>query len=157
MGYAEQRLHELGIKLPQVDLKGRGFISVREHDGLLFISGQGPLDEHNQPVWTGKLGQDLTVEEGYQAAQLCGINLLAKLKHYLGDLDRVDKVIKLFGLVASSPDFYDQPQVMNGCSDLMTDVFGQRGQHARSAMGANVLPMNIAVEVEMIVAIRKGL
>lgn len=155
MSIAEQRLTDLGIILPKIDLRGRGLISVREHHDMLFISGQGPLDEHRNPVWTGKLGKDLTIEEGYQAAQLCGINLLAKLKNHLGDLDRIDKIIKIFGLIASSPDFYEQPAVLHGCSDLMVDVFGERGQHTRSAMGTNVLPMNIPVEVEMIVTIRK--
>lgn len=155
MGLAEQRLEELNIILPKVDLKGKGMIMVREHDNMLFVSGQGPLDEQGKPIWAGKMGKELTVKEGYQAAHLCGINLLAKVKNHLGDLERVDKVMKLFGLVASSSDFYDQPKVMNGCSDLMVDVFGQRGQHARSAMGTSVLPMNIAVEVEMIVSFCK--
>src|SRR5690606_23405422 len=132
-----------------------GLIAVREHENLLFISGQGPLDEQGKPVYTGKLGQDLSLEEGYQAARLCGIHLLARVREYLGDLSRVDQIIKVFGLVACTPDFHDHPQVMNGCSDLLVDVLNQRGQHARSAMGTLVLPMNIPVEVEMIVSIRR--
>lgn len=154
MGTTEKRISDLGIKLPAVNLKGKGLVMIQRHENLLYCSGNGPLKSDGTPMWTGKLGSDLTAEEGYQAARQCGINLLGKLKDYLGDLDRVDQIVKVFGLVASTSDFYEQPQVMHGVSDLMVDVFGQRGLHARSAMGTNVLPLNIPVEVEMIVRIR---
>lgn len=155
MGLAEQRIKELGIELPRLNRHGKGTVEIQRHGNLLYTAGHGPEDENDgTPLWTGKLGKDLTVDEGYLAARQCGINLLAKLKHYLGDLERVDQIIKVFGLVASAEDFYQQPQVMHGFSDLMIDVFGERGRHARSAMGTYVLPKNIPVEVEMIVRIR---
>lgn len=154
VGLAEQRINELGIVLPKKDLKGKALVAVQRHGNLLYTSGHGPEREDGTPIWTGKVGRDLTLEEGYQAARECGIILLGELKHYLGDLERVDAIVKVLGLVASAEDFYQQPQVMNGFSDLMVDVFGERGRHARSAMGTYVLPKNIPVEVEMIVRIR---
>lgn len=155
MGLAEERIAQLGIKLPKIDLRGKGVVPIQRHGNLLYTSGHGPeREDDGTPIWTGKLGKDLTVEEGYQAARECGIILLAQLKHYLGDLERVDQIIKVFGLVASAEDFYDQPKVLHGFSDLMVDVFGERGKHARSAMGTYVLPKNIPVEIEMIVRIK---
>ena len=124
---------------------------------MLFVSGHGPTDQTDPadtPIYTGKLGADLTVEQGYQAARLCGINLLAAVREYLGDLDRVECIVKAFGLVASSPDFFEQPAVMHGFSDLMVEVLGDRGLHARSAMGTSNLPGNIPVEIELIVKIK---
>ncbi len=155
MGLAEQKLQELGIVLPKFNRHGKATMEIQRHGNLLYTAGHGPEDDNDgTPLWTGKLGKDLTVEEGYQAARECGIILIAKLKYYLGDLERVDQIIKVLGLVASADDFYQQPQVMHGFSNLMVDVFGERGRHARSAMGTNVLPKNIPVEVEMIVRIR---
>ena len=155
MGLAEQKLQELGIVLPKFNRHGKATVEIQRHGNLLYTAGHGPEDDNDgTPLWTGKLGKDLTVEEGYLAARECGIILIAKLKHYLGDLERVDQIIKVLGLVASADDFYQQPQVMHGFSNLMVDVFGERGRHARSAMGTNVLPKNIPVEVEMIVRIR---
>jgi len=155
MALAEERIQALGITLPKIDMKGKCIIAIQRHGNLLYTSGHGPESEiDGTPLWTGKLGKDLTVDEGYQAARECGIILLGHLKHYLGDLERVDAIVKVLGLVASADDFYQQPQVMNGFSELMVEVFGERGRHARSAMGTNVLPKNIPVEVEMIVRIR---
>lgn len=156
MSLAEQRIKELGITLPKIDMKGKGIVAVRQHGNLLYTSGHGPeREDDGSPIWTGKLGKDLTVEEGYLAARECGIILLAQLKNYLGDLERIDAIVKALGLVASSDDFYQQPQVMHGFSDLMVEVLGERGKHARSAMGTNVLPKNIPVEIELIVRIRE--
>src|SRR5690625_1896276 len=154
MGYAKKNIEKLGIKIPEKDLRGQGLVAIKQHGNLLYTSGHGPEKEDGTPIWTGKLGLDLTVEEGYEAARECGIILLGELIHYLGDLERVDTIVKVLGLVASADDFYQQPQVMNGFSDLMLEVFGEKGKHARSAMGTNVLPKNIPVEVEMIVRIR---
>jgi enamine deaminase RidA (YjgF/YER057c/UK114 family) len=133
MGTAEQRLKELGINLPRKDIKRTGVIPIRREGDLLL----------------------LTVEQGYEAAQSSGINLLAALKNYLGTLDRVVEIVKVLGFVASAPDFYDQPSVMHGFSDLMVEIFGERGKHARSAIGTNVLPHNQPVEIEIIVRIRE--
>ena len=155
MGLAEDRIEVLGFELPKIDHMGQGIVSIKQHGDLLYTSGHGPEDQTTgEPLWTGKLGKDLTVEEGYKAAQACGLILLSRLKQYLGDLERVDAVVKVLGLVASAEDFYQQPAVMHGFSDLMVEVFGERGRHARSAMGTFVLPKNIPVEIEMIVRIR---
>ena len=120
---------------------------------LVYTSGQGP----NIPirgVYKGKLGKDFTVEQGYEAAKNCAINCLAAIKDLIGDLDKVERVVKVLGFVNSADGFHQQPQVVNGASELLQTVFGERGAHARSAVGMKELPSNIAVEVEMIVSIR---
>lgn len=155
MSQTDKKLEMLGITLPKKDRRGKGMVAVRQTGDLLFISGHGPEKADGTMLFKGKLGADLTLEEGYQAARQCGVNMLAAIREYIGDLDRIDRVVKVFGLVASAPDFYDQPAVMHGFSDLMVEVLGDRGLHARSAMGTNCLPGNIPVEVEAIVRIRK--
>ena len=122
---------------------------------LLYLAGLGPADRPDGTSPTGRLGQDLTVEEGYEAARLTGINLLARLRGAVGDLDRVRQIVKLLSMVNSTPEFRDQPAVANGCSDLLVEVFGDRGRHARSAVGMASLPNNIPVEIEMIVEIEE--
>ncbi len=135
--------------------KRRGVILLRQWGDLLFFSGHGPEDEvTGEPFWTGRLGEEVSPEEGYQAARMCGIIFLGALQDYLGTLDRVDYIVKAFGLVSSSPDFYGQENVMDGFSDLMVEVFGERGVHARSVMGTSNLPVKIPVEIEIIVKIR---
>ena len=119
---------------------------------LLFLSGSGPKKEDGTYI-TGKVGDDLTIEEGYIAARVTGINHLATLKSELGDLKKVKRIVKVLGMVNSSPDFTDQPKVINGFSDLMIEVFGDRGKHARSAVGMTSLPIGIAVEIELIVEV----
>src|SRR5690625_5099137 len=155
----EQNLKLKEIVLPELQSKNKNFPAlamVKQTGNLLFLSGNGPLDANGNPLITGKLGTNLTIEEGYEAARLCGLNLLSRLKTHLGDLNEVNQIVKVLGLVASSDDFYDQPKVMNGFSDLMLEVFGDEGEHARSAMGTNVLPSNIPVEVEMVVEIKQN-
>lgn len=152
MGNAERRLEEMGIKLPVE--KMRGTLPLRQVGNLIFMSGHGCELPEGGLIYEGKLGAELTVEEGYKAARHVGVNLLTALKTYLGDLDRVEQIVKVLGFVASTPDFHEQPAVMHGFSDLMTEVFGERGKHARSAIGTNVLPNNQPVEIEMIVQIR---
>ncbi|TAH73788.1 MAG: RidA family protein [Anaerolineaceae bacterium] len=154
MSQTDKKLEELGIVLPKKDRRGKGMLAIRQYDDLLFVSGTGPNNVDNTPAFIGKLGSDLTIEEGYRAARLCGINMLAAVREYVGDLDRISGIMKVLGLVASSPDFYDQPAVMHGFSDLMVEVLGDRGLHARSAMGTCCLPQNIPVEVEAIFQIR---
>lgn len=154
MSQTDEKLEQMGITLPKKDRRGQGIVAVRQYNDLLYVSGHGPTDPAGKPVYTGKVGTDLTVEEGYQAARLCGINILAAVREYIGDLDRIDSLIKVFGLVASGPDFFDQPAVMHGFSDLMVEVLGDRGLHARSAMGTCCLPNNIPVEVDAIFKIR---
>ena len=135
--------------------KRRGNIVLRRCGDLLFIGGHGPEDEvTGEPFYTGRLGAEMTPEEGYKAARICGEILLSAMQEYLGDLDKVDYLVKAFGLVSSEPDFYDQSAIMDGFSDLMVQVLGDRGLHARSAMGTSNLPGNIPVEIELIVKIK---
>ena len=119
---------------------------------LLFLSGSGPRKSNGEYI-IGKVGENLSIEEGYQAARITGINHLATLKSELGNLNKVKRIVKVLGMVNSSPDFTDQPKVINGFSDLMVEVFGERGKHARSAVGMASLPIGIAVEIELIVEV----
>jgi enamine deaminase RidA (YjgF/YER057c/UK114 family) len=154
MGQVERRLNALGIELPKVDRKGKGLIPLRVVGDLLYLSGHHCRTAEGKLIYEGKLGNEVSVEQGYEAARQVGINMLGTLKDFLGDLDRVESIVKVLGFVASSPDFFKQAAVMHGFSDLMTEIFGERGQHARSAIGVAVLPSNMPVEVEMIVRIR---
>lgn len=148
----ESKLSSLGITLPAVKKPVANYVNVVQSGNLLFLSGKGPSKPDGTDI-TGKLGKDLNIEQGYEAARLVAINHLAVLKDYLGDLGRVKRVVKVLGMVASESHFTDQPKVMNGYSDLMVAVFGEKGKHARSAVGMISLPNNIAVEVEVIVEI----
>lgn len=149
---AEKRITELGIELPQPSSPVANYVNAVKTGNLLFLSGKGPNLPEGGYV-TGKVGQDLTIEEGRAAARLVGISQLAVLKAELGDLNKVKRVIKVLGMVNCGPEFTEQPQVINGFSDLMVEVFGDKGKHARSAVGMNALPSNIAVEIELIVEI----
>jgi len=150
----DQRLAELGIDLPQPAAPVASYVPAVEHDGLLHISGQISFAEDGGLI-LGRLGDDLEVEDGQAAARRCGIMLLAQMKAALGSLDRVERVVKLGVFVNSMPAFTDQPKVANGASELMQDVFGEAGRHARSAVGVAVLPLGVAVEVDAIVAVRR--
>ncbi len=145
----EQRLTELGIVLPEppapVAAYVPGVISLK----MVYVSGQLPSQAGNL-AYTGKLGLDLDIEQGRQAARIAGINCLGVLKALLGDLERVQRIVKLTGYVQSADNFYDQPKVVNGASELMQEVFGNIGQHARAAVGVNSLPLNAACEIELI-------
>ncbi|TAH73787.1 MAG: RidA family protein [Anaerolineaceae bacterium] len=135
--------------------KRRGNVVLRRWKDLLFIGGHGPEDEvTGDPFYVGKLGSDLSVEDGYKAARICGEILISAMDEYLGNLDKVDYIVKAFALVSSDPQFYEQEKVMDGFSDLMVRVFGDRGLHARSVMGTSNLPGNIPVEIELIVKIK---
>lgn len=144
----EARLAELEITLPEVKPPVANYVKWRQVDNLLFLAGTGP-------DVTGKLGQDLSLEQGYAAARETGIEIIATLKAALGDLSRVKQFVKVRGMVNCAPDFYDQPKVINGFSDLMVEVFGEKGKHARAAVGHASLPNNIAVEIEVIVEIEE--
>lgn len=150
---AEDRLKELGIELPESPAPIANYVPAVRTGNLLYLSGVGPAAPAEGPAPTGKLGADLSIEQGYEAARLVGINLIARLKSELGDLGRVNRVIKLLSMVNSAPDFDQQPAVANGCSDLLVEVFGDKGRHARSAVGMAALPGNIPVEIEMIVEV----
>ena len=144
----ETRLGELGIELPETAASVANYVPVARTGDLLFVSGQLPMED-GKVVWTGTVGDLLSIEEGAEAARLCAINMLAQLRAALdGDLNRVKRVVRLGGFVASAGDFTAQPQVINGASDLMVDLFGDLGRHARAAVGVSVLPLGAAVEVE---------
>ena len=147
----EEKLKQLGLELPSAAKPMANYVPAVRTGNLVFLSGHGPLEKDR--LITGKLGSDLTVEEGYQAARLVAIGLLGSLKDVIGDLERVRRIVKLLGLVNSESTFLEQPQVINGASDLLVEVFGEKGRHARSAVGTNTLPVNIAVEIEMIVEV----
>ena len=149
----EERLKELGIELPKPPKPLAAYVPAVRAGDLVFISGQAPMRD-GKPVYTGRVGADLTLEEGYEAARLVMINALAVLKEEIGSLDNVERIVKVLGWVNSAPDFTQQPQVINGASELLEQVFGERGRHAQSAVSAHTLPFNIAVEIEMIVQVK---
>jgi enamine deaminase RidA (YjgF/YER057c/UK114 family) len=148
----EERLRELGHVLPQAPKSIANYVSSVRTGNLLYLSGKGP-DQVGGRQWQGKLGAEFTTEDGYTAARDTMLNLLAVLRDDLGDLSRVRRVVKLLGMVNSTPDYTDQPKVINGASDLLVEVFGDQGRHARSAVGMTALPGGIPVEIEMIVEI----
>jgi enamine deaminase RidA (YjgF/YER057c/UK114 family) len=150
----DARLAELGITLPAPPKPVGNYTAGTVVGNLVFMSGCGPRKPDNSSI-TGKVGADLTTEEAYQAARLVGLNMLANVKSLIGDLDRVKKVVKVLGMVNAAPDFKEHPKVINGFSDLMVEVFGEEaGKGGRSAVGMGSLPMQIAVEVEMILELK---
>ena len=149
----DQRLSELGIALPEPAAPVAAYVPSVEVGGLLYISGQISVDP-NGGLILGRLGEDMNLERGIEAARRCGIMLLAQMKAALGSLDRVERVVKLGAFVSSAASFTDQPKVANGASELMQDVFGEAGRHARSAVGVPVLPLGVAVEIDAIVAVK---
>jgi len=150
----EQNLENLGVTLSEASQPVANYVNFVRVGNLLFLSGKGPLKNDGTNV-TGKVGENLTVEEGYDAARLCAIGHIAVLKTELGDLTKVKRIVKVLGMVNCTDEFTDQPKVINGYSDLMVAVFEEKGRHARSAVGMNALPMNIAVEVEVIVEVEE--
>lgn len=144
----EERLDELGIELPEFSKPSANYVKWRQVGNLLYLAGDGS-------DMKGTLGKDLTVEQGYQAARMTGVDILSTLKAACGDLSKIKQFVKVKGMVNSTPDFYDQPKVINGFSDLMVEVFGEKGKHARAAVGMVSLPSNIAVEIEVIVELEK--
>ena len=149
-GKIDARLKELGIELPNAPMPAANYVPFVVAGSMLFVAGQ--ITAVNGEVkYKGKLGKDLAVEDGYQAARICGLNLIAQAKAACGgNLDKIKRVVKLGGFVNATPDFTDHPKVINGASDLMAEVFGDAGKHARFAVGASSLPLGIAVEVDAI-------
>jgi enamine deaminase RidA (YjgF/YER057c/UK114 family) len=144
----EEKLKELGLELPSAATPVANYVPAVRSGSLVFLSGHGPVGRDG--VVTGKLGKELTVEQGYEAARIVALGLLGSLKALIGDLDRVRRIVKLLGMVNCDPSFKEHPRVVDGASDLLVEVFGDRGRHARSAVGMNALPFDIAVEIEMI-------
>jgi len=149
---AEQKLNELGLTLPQPSKPVANYLPAVKTGNLLFVSGHGPYNDGSTKI-SGKVGRELTIEEGYQAARNVTLNCLASIKDTIGDLDKVKRIVKLLGMVNCTDDFKDQPKVINGCSDLLVAIFEDVGKHARSAVGMQALPNQIPVEIEMILEI----
>ena len=150
-GKIDARLAELGIELPRAAAPAANYVPYVRSGNLVFISGQGPFRD-GAFEYLGRVGEDLSLEEAQQAARLVGLNLIAQMKDACGgDLDRVARVVKLGAFVNSTPDFTDQPKVVNGASDLMVEVFGEAGRHARFAVGAPTLPLGFSVEIDAVV------
>ncbi len=150
---AEARIKELDLSLPQPPKPGGNYIPGVRVGNLLYLSGHGPSRVDGVPAARGKVGRDLSVEEAYKVARDVGINLLGTARSLLGSLDKVKRVVKVLGMVNSAEGFGDQPKVINGFSDLMVEVFGESGRHARSAVGMAELPSSIPVEIEMILEV----
>ena len=148
----EENLKTLGIILPKQSTPIANYVNYVKTGNLIYFSGSGPAVEDEGYV-RGKLGKDMTIEQGREAARITGINMIANLKNAVGDLNKVKRIVKVLGMVNSTESFTDQPKVINGFSDLMVAVFGEKGKHARSAVGMASLPLNMAVEVEMIVEV----
>lgn len=148
----EKRLSELGISLPPAAAPLANYVSYVQEGSLIFIAGQLPRDADGQLAYVGKLGKDLSVEDGYAAARSCALHCIAQVKAALGSLDQVKRVVRVAGFVNCTDDFTQQPQVLNGASDVIMEVFGDKGRHTRVAVGNNALPGGVAVEVEMVVA-----
>jgi enamine deaminase RidA (YjgF/YER057c/UK114 family) len=149
---AETRLKELGIELPEPPPPVANYVRAVQVGNLLYLSGHGP-HRAGAPMYAGKVPTDVSIETAYEAARSVGLNLLSSAREALGDLDRVKRVVKMLGMVNSAEGFGDQPRVINGCSDLLVDVFGDAGKHARSAVGMAALPMSIPVEIELILEV----
>ena len=150
---AEDRLKQLGLVLPRVPSPVANYVSYRTAGNVLYLAGQGPRGADGAQL-TGKVGAEISVDEGYRRARLVGLQLLATTRTALGSLDRVDFVVKMLCMVNAVPDFKDHPKVANGMSDLFVEVFGDAGKHARSAVGMGSLPNQISVEIEGVLAIK---
>ena len=147
-----ERLRELGITLPPVFPPAGSYLGCVVQDDVVYVGGHGPIDGEDMVV--GKVGADLSLEDGQRAARMTALSILATLQAELGDLNRIERIIKVFGMVNVAPGFTNTPAVMNGCSDLLVEVFGDAGRHTRSAVGMAALPFDIAVEVELTAKLR---
>jgi enamine deaminase RidA (YjgF/YER057c/UK114 family) len=152
MSRIEERLSELGLELPEPAPPVANYVPAVRTGNLIFVSGHAPT-QAGAFVYLGKVGRELSVDDGYQAARVVILSALASLKAEIGDLDGVRRIVKLLGMVNSAPGFHDQPAVINGASDLLVELFGDAGRHARSAVGMAELPMGISVEIEMVVEV----
>ena len=151
----EEKIKNLGINLTKESPPVANFVSAVTSGNLVFLSGQGPMKEDGSYMY-GKLGGEINVDEGYEAARLVGIQLLSALKNHIGDLNKVEKIVKVLGMVNAESNFANHPKVINGCSDLLVEIFGEKGKHARSAVGMGSLPFQIPVEIEMIVQVKQS-
>jgi len=152
-GY-EEKLKKMGITLPRTPKPAAAYVPAKKVGNLVFCSGQGPSVE-GELIHTGKVGKEKTVEEGYEAAKICALNCLAAVKDLVGSLDEIEEIVQVRGFVNSTPDFGKQPEVINGASELLEKIFGEKGKHVRCALGTSSLPRDITVELEMLVKVRE--
>lgn len=149
----EEKIKELGLELPEAPKPIAEYIPAKKINDLVYVSGQGPIKE-GEFIYVGKVGGSVSLDEGYQCAQQCCLNALAAVKSVVGSLDEIEDIVKLRGFVNSTDDFLEQPKVINGASELLVKIFGEKGRHARAALGTSVLPDDIPVELEMIVKVK---
>ena len=153
MSQIEAKMKELGLSVPTVARPVAAYVPGVRDGNIIYTSGQIPMVD-GKPAYEGTVGSTCTPEDAYQAARICALNCLAVVKDLAGDLDNVEQIVKVTGFVSSVPDFYAQPKVVNGCSELLAEIFGDKGVHARSAVGVASLPLGVPVEVEMIVRVK---
>jgi len=151
----EERLRELGFELPIVAKPVAEYVPAKRVENLVYVSGQGPIRD-GKAVYIGRVGKEVSPDEGYKAAEICALNCLAAIKSVVGSLEEVEEIVQVRGFVNSALDFHNQPKVVNGASELLVKIFRERGRHARVALGTSNLPGNIPVEVEMIVALSRS-
>ena len=150
----EENIKQLGIEIPDMPAALANYVPFKVSDSIVYISGQAPV-KNGELIYKGKVGEDVTVDDGIKAAELCCINIISALKKSInGDWNRLDSFLKLGGFVNCNNNFYDQPKIINGASDLLVKIFGDQGKHARFAVGSNSLPMNISVEIDAIIKIK---
>ena len=154
MSQAEERLRQMGLELPTPPSPAGSYVPAIRTGNLVFLSAAGPRVP-DQPMVVGKVGQDLTAEQAQEAARTTALNLLANLKAVIGDLDKVSHIVKVFGMVNCTPEFVDHPKVINGCSDLLVEVFGEKGRHARAAVGVASVPFGSPVSIDMVVEVEE--
>ena len=150
----EENIKQLGIEIPDIPTPLANYVPYKISDNIVYVSGQAPV-KNGELIYKGKVGKDISIDEGIKAAELCCVNIIAALKKSInGDWNRLETFLKLGGFVNCNNDFYDQPKIINGASDLLVNIFGEQGKHARFAVGSNSLPMNISVEIDAIIKIK---
>ena len=150
----EENIKQLGIEIPDMPAALANYVPFKVSDSIVYVSGQAPV-KNGELIYKGKVGEDITVDDGIKAAELCCVNIISALKKSInGDWNRLDSFLKLGGFVNCNNNFYDQPNIINGASDLLVKIFGDQGKHARFAVGSNSLPMNISVEIDAIIKIK---
>ena len=150
----EENIKQLGIEIPDMPAALANYVPFKVSDSIVYVSGQAPV-KNGELIYKGKVGEDVTVDDGIKAAELCCVNIISALKKSInGDWNRLDSFLKLGGFVNCNNNFYDQPNIINGASDLLVKIFGDQGKHARFAVGSNSLPMNISVEIDAIIKIK---
>ncbi len=150
----EENIKQLGIEIPDMPAALANYVPFKVSDSIVYVSGQAPV-KNGELIYKGKVGEDITVDDGIKAAELCCVNIISALKKSInGDWNRLDSFLKLGGFVNCNNNFYDQPKIINGASDLLVKIFGDQGKHARFAVGSNSLPMNISVEIDAIIKIK---